>query len=140
MDNRGNFEDELFRSFCKVLEITKTRSSPYHPTGNGQCDVFNKIILQMIRVYLPRGFKEWDEHIPLIAMSLPSMKNRSTGYSANMLMLGRETIQPIDLILGINNSPQSPSGWDASLSERLSIKHPSAREAIELEQFRQKRN
>ena len=140
-DNGRNFECELFHSFCKLLEITKTRSTPYHPAGNGQCEVFNKIILQMIRAYLSRGFKEWDQHIPLIAMSLHSMKNRSTGYSANMLMLGRETIQPIDLMLGIhNNSPQSPSGWVASLSERLSTAHRSAREAIELEQFRQKRN
>ena len=110
-DNGRIFEGELFHSFCELLEIRKTRSTPYHPAGNGQCEVFNKIVLQMIRAYLSRGFKEWDEHIPLIAMSLHSMKNRSTGYSANMLMLGRETIQPIDLMLGIhNNSPQSLSG------------------------------
>ena len=134
MDNGRNFEGELFRSFCKLLEKAKICSNPYHPAGNGQCEVFNKIILQMIRAYLSRVFKEWDVHIPHISMSLYSMKNHWIDYSANMLMLGRKTINPIDLMLGIHsNSPQSPS-------ERLSTAHRSAREATELEQFRQKRN
>ena len=44
-------------------------------------------------------------------------------------------------MLGIqSNSPQNMPGWVASLSERLFIVHQSAREAIGLEQFRQKRN
>ena len=100
-----------FVHICKLLEITKTRSTPYHPAGKGQCEVFNKIILQMISANLSSGFWEWDKHLSLIAMSMHSMKNRSTGYSANMFMLGRKTIQPIDLMLGIqSNSPQNMPG------------------------------
>ena len=50
--NQGrNFESELFQAFCKVLEITKTRTTPYHASGNGQVEVFNIVILQMIRSY-----------------------------------------------------------------------------------------
>ena len=139
-DQGANFQGELFRSFCKILEI-KTRTTPYHPSGNGQCEVFNRVILQMIRSYLSKGFREWDEYIPLIEMALHSMKNRSTGYSANMLMLGRETIQPVDLMLGLSNqTPKSPSAWVTSLVENLSNANRSAREAIGLTQCRQKRD
>ena len=137
LDQGANFQGELFRSFCKILEITKTRTTPYHPSGNGQCEVFNRVILQMIR----SGFREWDEYIPLIAMALHSMKSRSTGYSANMLMLGRETIQPVDLMLGLSNqTPKSTSAWVTSLAENLSNANRSAREAIVLAQYRQKRD
>ena len=95
----------------------------------------------MIRSYLSKGFREWDEYIPLIAMALHSLKNRSTGYSANMLMLGRETIQPVDLMLGLSNqTPKSPSAWVTSLVENLSNANRSAREAIGLAQCRQKRD
>ena len=96
------FQSDLFKAFCKVLEITKTRTMPYRPSSNGQVEVFNKVILQMIRSYVSRGLKDWDEHLPLISMVLHSTKNKSTGFSANMLMLGREVIQPIDLILGLS--------------------------------------
>ncbi len=111
-DQGQNFMSNLFQTFCKVFEITQTRTSPYHPSGNGQCEVFNRTILQMIRSYISRGLKDWDEHLPLIRMALHSMKNRSTGFSANMMMLGRETLQPIDIMLGQGSSPsQLPSEW-----------------------------
>ena len=140
-DQGGSFQGELFQSFCKLLEIAKTRTTQYHPSGNGQCEVFNKVILQMIRSYLSKGYKEWDEYQPSITMALHSMKNRSTGYSANMLMLGRETIQPIDLMLGNSNeSPKYPSEWVSTLASDLSRAHRSARKAIGQSQFRQKRD
>ena len=75
----------------------------------------------MIRSYISKGYKEWDEYRPSITMALHSMKNRSTGYSANMVMLGRETIQPIDLKLGNSNeSPKYPSERASSLESDLS--------------------
>ena len=136
-----NFESDLFQAFCKVLEITKTRTTPYHPSGNGQVEVFNRVILQMIRSYASRGVKDWDEHLPLIAMTLHSMRNKSTGFSANMLMLGREVVQPIDLILGLPRpTPQDPPTWVSNLSRNLSNAHKLAREKIGDTQLRQKRD
>ena len=67
-DQGKNFQSNLFKVFCKALEITQTRTTPYHPSSNGQVEVFNRIILQMIRAYVSRG-----------------VKNKSTGFSANML-------------------------------------------------------
>ena len=134
-------ELNLFQAFCKLLEITKTRTTPYHPSGNWQCEVFNCVILQMIRAYLSGGYKNWDEHLPLISVALHSMKNQSTGFPANMLMLGRETIQPIDLILGLPGpTHQDPPTWVANLSNNLSQVHQLAREKTEQTQLRQKRD
>lgn len=140
-DQGRNFQSDLFQAFCKVLEITKTRTTPYRPSSNGQVEVFNKVILQMIRSYVSRGLKDWDEHLPLISMALHSMKNKSTGFSANMLMLGREVIQPIDLILGLSKpTPLDPPTWVANLTSNLSKIHILAREKIGETQLRQKRD
>ena len=136
-----NFESHLFKAFCKVFEIAKTRTTPYHPAGNGQCEIFNRTILQMIRCYISRGLKDWDEHLPLITMALHSMKNPSTGFSANMLMLGRETIQPIDLLLGLNiHNSHEVHDWIQNLVSNMSSIHNLAREKIGLAQLRQKRD
>ena len=140
-DQGRNFQSDLFTAFCRLLEISKTRTTPYHPSSNGQCEVFNRTILQMIRAYVSRGFRDWDEHLPLISMALHSMKNKSTGFSANQLMLGREVIQPIDLILGISKpSPRDPSNWVENLANNLSEIHKLAREKIGERQLRQKRD
>ena len=67
----------------------------------------------------------------MISMALHSMKNNSTGFSANQLMLGREMIQPIDLILGIPKpTPQDPSDWVKQITYNLSEIHNLAREKI----------
>ena len=64
-------------------------------------------------------------------MALHSMKNKSTGFPANLLMLGREVIQPIDLILDISKpAPQEPSNWVENLAKNLSEIHRLAREKI----------
>ena len=87
-DQGKKFTSDLFLAFCKLFEMTKTRITPYRPARNGQCEVFNRTIMQMVRSYVSGGMKDWDEHLPLISMALHSMKNDSTGFSANQLMLG----------------------------------------------------
>ena len=37
-DRRRNFETDLFQVFCKLLETTKTKATPYHPSSNGQAE------------------------------------------------------------------------------------------------------
>ena len=70
-----------------------------------------------------------------------TMKNKSTGFSANMMMLGRETTQPIDHILGLpRHTPQDPPNWVATLTCNLSRVHNLARETIGKTQMRQKRD
>ena len=45
IDQGRNLESDLFEAFCKVFEITKTRTTPYHPASNGQVEFFNRNIL-----------------------------------------------------------------------------------------------
>ena len=69
------------------------------------------------------------------------MKNKTTGFSANQLMLGRKVIQPIDLILGLSEqSPQNPPNWVGTLAQNLLEIHNLARKKIGETQLHQKRD
>jgi hypothetical protein len=35
-DQGRNFDGNLFKSLCTILEVAKTRTTPYHPSSNGQ--------------------------------------------------------------------------------------------------------
>ena len=62
-DQGRNFESSLFQQLCKALEITKTRTSPYRPSANGQVERYNRVLLAMIRCYIDGRQKSWDEHL-----------------------------------------------------------------------------
>ena len=96
-DQGRNFESQLFQQVCQLLEVTKTRSSPYHPSGNGLVERFNRTLGSMIRSYLDGSDKDWDLYIPLLTAAYRATVHPSTGFSPNFLMLGRETTTPTDV-------------------------------------------
>ena len=48
-DQGRNFESELFKEMCELLEISKTRTTSYRPSVNGQVERYNRSIAQIIR-------------------------------------------------------------------------------------------
>ena len=81
--------------------------------------------MDSIRCFVSKTPTNWDECLPRIVGALRSAVNRSTGYTANMLMLGREMNQPVDLVF------PHPSFSDqidcdqyvAELSENIKLKN-----------------
>ena len=82
-DQGRNFEGNLFQNLCSLLEIAKTRTTPYHPKSNGQVERYNRVVLQAIRCYLQGSQNLWDENLPLITMAMRSTINHSTGFTPN---------------------------------------------------------
>lgn len=50
-DQGSNFEFKLIDQLCKMYQIKKTRSSPYHPEGNGAVERENGSIKDLLRPY-----------------------------------------------------------------------------------------
>ncbi len=141
-DQGGCFTASLFEACCKLLNITKTRTTAYRPQSNGQVERYNRVLVPMIRCYLDRGQSRWDEHLQLLAMAIRSTVNRSTGFTANMLMLGEEIRTPADITFGIpeaNWSPKEPAEYVRWLREVLAEVHEEARHILQAVQRRQKR-
>uniref|UniRef100_A0A3Q2QXS5 Integrase catalytic domain-containing protein n=1 Tax=Fundulus heteroclitus TaxID=8078 RepID=A0A3Q2QXS5_FUNHE len=141
-DQGRNFESVLFKSICQLFQISKTRTTPYHPASNGQVERFNRTLLQMIRCYVDQNQKNWDEHLSLLTAAYRSAQNSSTGFSPNMLMLGREVHQPQELWLGLAErtwSEKDPLEYVHDLEKTLGEVHDMARQHLRGAQLRQKR-
>ena len=142
-DQGRNFDGNLFREVCELLEITKTRTTPFHPSSNGQIERYNAVIIQTIRCFLKGNQKDWDKNLQQLVGAIRSTENRNTGYTPNMLMLGREIQLPVDLMTGVsivNKQLKEPSDYVKSLKNTLEDVHQIVRENIQSAQFRQKRD
>ena len=142
-DQGSNFESQLFQAFCKCFQIAKTRTTPYHPSSNGQVERFNRTLLPMIRSYIEGKQNLWDKDLSLLVFSLHSTVNRQTGFTPNHLMLGREVFQPVDLALGtasVNSDRYTPTDWAKTIKNNLIEAHRITREHLRSTQMRQKRD
>ena len=99
-DQGSNFESALFRELCNLLGIEKTRTTAYRPQSDGLVERFNRTLEQMLSVYVHENQKDWDLHLPFVLMAFRSSPQETTGFSPNLLMLGRETTLPVELIIG----------------------------------------
>ena len=132
-DQGKNFDGNLFRELCKMLRITKTRTTPYCPSSNGQVEHYNRLLLQLSRCYVGTWHGTWDEDLQLLAGAIRVMKNCSTGYSANMMMLLMKVTQPVDILMGTEGTEmrdENPSANLTKLQKTLEEVHQLAREKL----------
>ena len=97
-DQGRNFESTLFAELNQLLGITRTRTSAYHPSGNGLVERFNHTLGQMMLSFIDLNKADWDLYIPLLTAAYRSTVHPATGFSPNFLMLGREVNLPVHVV------------------------------------------
>jgi transposase InsO family protein len=140
-DQGRNYVSRIFVDICKLLDIRKTRSSPYNPRCNGQTERFNKTLVRMIKAYLKGQEKDWDRFLGCLAGAYRATVHESTGYTPNMLMLGREVRLPAQILYTSPNNAEefdSYSDYVEKLKDRMERAHEVAREHLQKSAKRQK--
>ena len=97
----------------------------------------------MIRCFHRACEKTWDEDLQLLAGAIHAMKNRSTGFSANMLMLGSEVSQPVDILFGAalrRDDDVNPADYVKQLLQKLREIHSLATQKMRSQMQYQKQN
>lgn len=106
-DQGREFESHLFKQVCTLLGIEKTKTTPYHPQSDGLVERFNRTLRQMLSIFVSENFDDWDDLLPYLLMAYRATEHKSTKCSPNLMMLGRETNFPFDLIVG--KPPNTPT-------------------------------
>ena len=140
-DQGRNFESKLFEALCKALEIHKARTTPYRPSANGQIERFNRTLLDAVRCFLGKAQNKWDQKVQQIAGAIRASVNRSTGFTPNMLMLGREVNTPAQLMFpSVKEKHEDYDEYVSSLVETMKSAHDCARSTLKTSLKRMKRN
>ena len=112
-DQGRDFESPLINDLCNVAGIEKTRSSTYHPQGNGQTERFNQILLGMLGTLSGDKKTDWPSYVAPLVYAYNSTKHGSTGYSPYYLMFGRQPRLPADVALGLDKPEKEPKPYAA---------------------------
>jgi len=140
-DQGRNYESEVFKELCRLLEVRKTRSSPRHPEGNGQAERFMKTLTTMIKSYI-KDQSEWDLNLGCIAGAYRAAVHETTGFTPNMLMFGREVRMPVEVMF--SSFSQSGEEIDSygvyvnQLRSQMQKAHAVARKHLQTASQRQK--
>lgn len=133
--DRGRcFEGEMLRELCSLYGIRKTRTTPYHPEGNGQCERFNRTLHDLLRTLPTDKKRKWPQVLPQLLFAYNTSVNQSTKHSPYELMFGQKPQLPVDQLLGVTEDDpcgNHPSTWLTQHKEHLATVYSDARKKLE---------
>ncbi|CAG2235833.1 unnamed protein product [Mytilus edulis] len=68
-DQGTQYESQLFQGICKLLHISKTRTTAMHPRSDGMVERGNRTIKEMLYKYIDRNQSDWDKYIDYMVMA-----------------------------------------------------------------------
>ena len=115
-------------------------SSAHHPQTDGQTEILNAMIEQMLRAYVSSDKESWSRWLSVLTYSYNSSVHSSTKYSPNFLLMGynpRVSMGAIVPEVDPSRRPFLPSQSAEDFVEALEIHRTFAKDAIALAQDRQ---
>ena len=95
---------------CELLEIGKTKTTSYRPSANCQVERYNRSIAQIIRCCIGDMQERWNDLVEIAVGAIKTTVNRSTDFTTNRMMVGREVMILLDLMLGSDGEEAGRGG------------------------------
>jgi transposase InsO family protein len=130
-DQGTQFESDLWHEMCRLLGIRKTRTSPYHPQGDGQSERMMKSLADLLAKTTNENPVDWDLRLPFALAAYRSSVHSATGETPNRLMLGREVITPLTLLAPPAPGQDANVDWVAELHDNFIRAHERAVESLQ---------
>ena len=104
VDNRTQFDSEVFKEFCMQIGTKVCFASVRHPQSSGLIERANGIILQGISKRLhgrPKG--KWAEELTSVIWSHNTSESRATKFTPLKFLFGKEAVLSEEIT---NKSPR----------------------------------
>ena len=96
-DNGSQFTSKTFTRWLRDKEIAHSRSTPYHPQGNGVVERLHCTLNAVVgKIITSKG--DWAEALPMALFFLRCTPSSSTGVRPFLLTHGWEPTNPIQLL------------------------------------------
>lgn len=126
------FEGLLIQQLCNMYGVQKSRTTPYHPAGNGQCERFNRTLHNLLRTLPTSQKRDWAACLPQVVFCYNTTPHQTTGESPHLLMFGQDPQLPVDFLLGRVREPVEGKvcDWLREHQARLQVAFDGARERL----------
>ena len=143
--DQGRFVDaKIITELYKICVVDKSRTTPHHPMGNGQCEIYNRTMHGLLRTLTPAQKSKWPDHLPELTYALNVTPHAATGLSPFYMMFGRVPRLPIVIRLHNEETLQSQTvrgtnmKWIDYHQSKLKSAYAKATEQLELDRANRK--
>ena len=95
-DQGRNFESAIIKELCALTGIKKSRTTQYHPMGNGACEKLNQTILKMLGTLENENKSRWKDYLGSLVHAYNCIPHSTTGFAPYELMFGRVPLLSVD--------------------------------------------
>ena len=93
-DKGSAFISAIMKELSELGQCKQTFSARYHPMGNSYAERLIGTVTSNLRTCTQHTGLEWDELLDIVMMAYRATPHSSTGFTPNMIMLGREIRLP----------------------------------------------
>lgn len=86
-DQGPNFDSDLMKQLCDLYGISKSRTTLYHPAGNGRVERMNQTLLNMLRTLEAEKQSRWPECLAELLQAYKEKGGREKVFHRNSLKL-----------------------------------------------------
>ena len=140
-DQGANFESDIISELCRIMNMKKSHTTPYHPQGNAGPERFNRTLLGMLGTLEQDQKKDWKKYVNSLVYAYNCTPHETTGVSPYELLFGRKPNLPIDTMFEKSKEEsgnKSTQEYIQDFQERLATTHEIVEKHTERSKQKQK--
>uniref|UniRef100_A0A8C2EH56 Gypsy retrotransposon integrase-like protein 1 n=1 Tax=Cyprinus carpio TaxID=7962 RepID=A0A8C2EH56_CYPCA len=95
-DRGASFESSLMKELCQLYGCQKSRTTAYHPQGNGACERFNQTLLGLLNSLDETSQAQWPNRLPALVQAYNNTIHSTTGITPHYVVFGRHARLPVN--------------------------------------------